>query len=121
MRESTIQARIRLAIAKYATVFRNNSGVAKYPDGSTVRYGVANPGGSDLIGWRSIVVTPDMVGKKLAIFTAIECKSKNGVVSGEQQTFLNAVRKAGGYSGVARSEQDALDICIGRCEYNNVE
>ena len=55
-------------------LFRNNCGALKDADGRLIRYGVANPGGSDLIGWRSLTVTPDMVGRKLAVFLAIEVK-----------------------------------------------
>jgi hypothetical protein len=36
---------------------------------------------ADLIGWRSITITPDMVGTTVAIFASIEVKTPTGRVS----------------------------------------
>lgn len=110
LNEATIQAKIRLTIAKHATVFRNNVGATKTDDGRYIQYGVCNPGGSDLIGWKSLVITPEMVGQKFAQFVAIECKSAKGKVSEDQKRFLNAVKNAGGIAGVSRSEVEALAL-----------
>jgi hypothetical protein len=71
-----------------------------------VRYGLANPGGSDLIGWTSRTVTPDMVGKKIAIFTAVEVKTATGRTSEAQRNFLQAVETAGGIAVIAHNEAD---------------
>jgi hypothetical protein len=38
---------------------------------------VGVPGMSDLIGWTKIQVTPDMVGKEIAMFTAVEVKTES--------------------------------------------
>ena len=67
-------------------------------------------GSSDLIGWSQVAVTRDMVGKELAVFTAIEVKTKTGRASREQLRFIEAVRAAGGFAGIARSEEDALAL-----------
>jgi hypothetical protein len=67
-------------------------------------------GSSDLIGWRSVEVTPDMVGKRHALFLAIECKSERGKASDEQQNFIDRVRADGGLAGIARTPDDALLI-----------
>lgn len=72
--------------------------------------GLCAPGSSDLIGWTTIIVTPDMVGRKLAIFTAVEVKTEDGVVDPDQYKFIDVVTEAGGFAGVARSPQDALKI-----------
>jgi hypothetical protein len=108
--EATVLSKVRLAIARYATVFRNNCGAYKSPAGHWLQYGVANPGGSDLIGFRPVEITPDMVGSTIAQFVAIECKSAVGKVSPDQQRFLDLVKKAGGCAGVARSDVDALAL-----------
>jgi len=109
MKETSIQKRIMLAVSNAGcSIFRNNSGVHKTEDGRFIRYGVGSPGGSDLIGWKSVTITPDMVGKKVAVFTAIEVKTPTGRITQEQQNFIVAVNRAGGIGFVARSADDAL-------------
>ncbi|MEM7046052.1 MAG: VRR-NUC domain-containing protein [Pseudomonadota bacterium] len=78
-----------------ARVFRNNVGVATYPGGERVRYGLC-PGSSDLIGWMPVTITPEMVGKTVAVFLAVEVKGPRGRLSGAQENFLERVKKAGG-------------------------
>lgn len=106
MKEGNLMRRLMLALPRAVTIFRNNQGVARYPDGSAVKYGIANPGGSDLIGWTSRTVTANMVGQKIAIFTAIEVKTGTGRLSAPQEQFLKCVESAGGIAVVARSESD---------------
>jgi hypothetical protein len=91
-------------------LWRNNCGALKDAEGRLIRYGVANPGGSDLIGWRSITVTPDMVGQKLAVFLAIEVKGERTRVTDQQRNFLDRVKADGGLAGVARTVEDAKAI-----------
>lgn len=90
-------------------LFRNNVGVLQDRNGQYVNYGLAR-GSSDLIGWRTVTITPSMVGQQLAVFAAIEVKSATGRVSDEQQNFIDAVNRAGGYAGVARSIEEAGSI-----------
>lgn len=91
-------------------LFRNNCGALKDAEGRLIRYGVANPGGSDLIGWRSVTVTPDMLGQKIAVFLAIEVKGERGKATDAQVNFISRVKADGGLAGVARSIDDALGI-----------
>ncbi|MEO5375642.1 MAG: VRR-NUC domain-containing protein [Alphaproteobacteria bacterium] len=93
-------------------VFRNNCGVALHPDGSRVVYGLC-PGSSDLIGFRTVTVTPDLVGRQLAQFVAIEVKTATGRVSPEQRRFLDAVERAGGLAAVVRSPEAAAALFQG--------
>ena len=86
-------------------LFRNNCGALKDADGRLIRFGVANPGGSDLIGWRSVTVTPEMVGRKVAVFLAIEVKGERGRATDAQVNFINRVKADGGLAGIARSQQ----------------
>ncbi len=74
-----------------------------------VRYGL-QPGSSDLIGWRTVTVTPEMVGQQVAVFTSIEVKAASGRLRPEQRQWLDAVQTAGGIGGVARSVADAVAI-----------
>jgi hypothetical protein len=53
--------------------------------GNFIRYGLANDSkvlgdmlkSGDLIGWRPVVITADMVGKVIAQFISVECKSSD--------------------------------------------
>ena len=53
-------------------------------------------GTSDIIGIQSITITPDMVGKKIGVFTAIEVKDPNHKTNPEllnkQNKFINIIR-----------------------------
>jgi hypothetical protein len=91
-----------------ARLWRNNTGALKDAQGRLVRYGLC-PGSSDLIGLRTITITPDMVGQTLAVFTAIEVKDR-GRPTPEQLAFIAMVQQAGGLAGVARSTDDARAI-----------
>jgi hypothetical protein len=70
-------------------------------------------GSGDLIGWRETTITPDMVGRTVAIFASLEIKTAIGVVKPEQKKWDEAVRAAGGISGFARSTEDARAIIEG--------
>ena len=72
--------------------------------------GVGGDGGADLIGFRIIEVTPEMVGKRIAQFCAIETKSTRGRKESEQITFIDGVRAAGGIAGFARSVAEAENL-----------
>lgn len=111
--EATVLAKILLAASKLQNrLFRNNVGLFKTIDGRTVKTGLHN-GSSDLIGWTQVKITPDMVGKTVAIFTAIECKKEgfvfpktpNETLKG-QINFIEQIKKSGGYAGFARSEEE---------------
>lgn len=60
----------------------------------------------DAYGWRTVTITPDMVGQVIAQHVEIEAKSGEGSESPEQRAWGNAVRAAGGIAGVARTMDD---------------
>lgn len=66
------------------------------------------PGASDYMGWTQMVVTPNMVGKKIAVFTAVEVKDVKGRLSSEQEHFIDVVKDAGGIGIVPRSPEEAV-------------
>jgi hypothetical protein len=74
-----------------------------------VRYGLER-GSSDLIGFTSIEILPEMVGQKIAVFTAIEVKSDTGKLSPEQENFINMVNHFGGIAGMATCVDEAREI-----------
>lgn len=107
MSEIGEQSRIMLALGGtiHIRVFRNNVGLAKFPNGSVVKYGLAT-GSADLIGWRSVTITQEMVGKTVAVFLSVECKAPKGRLTDKQTAWMEAVNKAGGIAVVAKSVDD---------------
>jgi hypothetical protein len=121
--ETNLLKRIQLAAPKlHARLFRNNVaqawvGNAKRVSPTSVLIVDARPlhaglcvGSSDLIGWTEVKVTPEMVGRKIAVFTAIEGKTGRVRVTPEQANFIQQVQAAGGFAGVAREPQDITSI-----------
>ena len=136
--EGSVQRMIWVAVAATTILFRVNTGrawlsglgppgVRKLTDGSvhvqaarSIALGFARPDGEtvtgtpDLIGWTPVVITPDMVGCRVAVYTAIETKkTKGGRTSDDQVNFIQQVRKAGGIAGVANSPEAAREIVEG--------
>jgi hypothetical protein len=108
--EQSIQQHIRLTCSTGATrLFRNNTGTLRDQHGRPVSFGLAK-GSADLIGWRTVTITPEMVGQQVAVFTSIEVKTPTGRVKPEQQQWLDAVQAAGGIAGVARSVTEAQSL-----------
>ena len=110
--ETKIQQQIRLGLGTRPDLrlFRNQ--VGQLPDprtGRPVQFGLAK-GSADLVGWKTVTVTPDMLGQQIAVFTSIEVKTPNGRLSGPQRNWLHTVQTAGGFAGVARSTEEALQI-----------
>lgn len=106
-------------------LFRNSSGAAwigsdkRLPNGAVL---LVNPrrihfglcvGSSDLIGWRTVTVTPEMVGTKVAVFVAAEGKAGRRKATTEQAAFIETVRAAGGRAGVFYTTDDVERILNG--------
>ena len=118
--ETDVQRHIQLEVGSRldTRLFRNNVGVLRDEQGNYVRYGLC-PGSSDLIGWKSVTITPDMVGQTLAVFVALECKKKvldrwrPKITEREksQWAFIDRVRAMGGLADMVDSLDSAL-TCI---------
>lgn len=122
--ESEIQQLIQLEGPNWHTILmRNNSGALKDHEGRLVRYGLGNVSkkhndqmkSSDLIGIKTIVITPDMVGQMVAVFTAIEVKREDWKRDEEnkkenaQFNFIEWIKKRGGIAGFASSVKQFVD------------
>lgn len=133
-KEHALQNGIRNALAGRALIFRANVGkawqsndVVKVPRKMPVVMGPRDvllknarpfetglpPGFADLFGLVAVEITPDMVGQKLAVFTALEVKD-GARVSPLQKNFINAVNDNGGRAGVVRSVDDAERLVFGK-------
>jgi len=107
--EAAIMRAIQIEASKQGCrLFRNNCGQAITKSGNIIRFGLANPGGSDLIGWTPVTITKDMVGKICCVFTAIEVKRPRKKPTQAQADFIEAVKKAGGIALVACSVEEVL-------------
>ena len=108
--EATTSNEIRAVLNTGKTrAFRNN--IAKLQvRGQWVNYGIPGSGGSDLIGLHSLTITPAMVGKRVAVFLAVEVKSDTGKATSDQLAFIEFVKAMGGIAGVARSSDEALNL-----------
>lgn len=87
--------------------------VGRKDNGEEIRVmlGWDKDGSADWIGWQSIVVTPEHVGKRLAVFVGIEAKrAEGGTLQPNQREFIRALSEAGGIAGVARNAEDAERI-----------
>lgn len=127
MSEAHISQSIRLRLSQgICRLFRNNVGTAwqgdatMLPNGDVlirrprrVTYGLM-VGSADLIGWRSIRVTPPMVGTVLGQFTSIEVKTKDGKIEDEQRNWCRRVIEAGGLGGIVRSVEEAEKLVAER-------
>jgi hypothetical protein len=83
--EQSIQQHIRITCSTGATrLFRNNTGTLKDQHGRPVQFGLCK-GSADLIGWKQVTVTPEMVGQQVAVFLSIEVKTPTGRIRPEQQ------------------------------------
>lgn len=116
MMEKNILNSVLLAASKAlpnVRLFRNNTGMAwvgkmlHRTTAGTVALENARPlhaglcvGSSDLIGWTSVQITPEMVGRKVAVFTAVEIKQPGKKPTEAQVNFIENVRSAGGIGTV---------------------
>ena len=96
------------------TLHPNPSGVATIMNEggkvSQLAYGMGQrDGGARLIGWRSMTITPDMVGRKVAVFAAIEPIGDVRMAPATAQ-FLRRVVEAGGLAGTAISLEEVRRV-----------
>lgn len=80
-------------------LFRNQTGSYELKDGRWITSGLC-VGSSDLIGYYPIIVTPDLVGKTIAVFVGIEAKGPTGRIRPEQAKFLEVIKRAGALATV---------------------
>lgn len=110
MGETKIMRDIQVeASARGSRLWRNNVGLFETADRRKIRTGLC-PGSSDLIGYKPLVITPELaqklIGTKIAIFVACEVKDQRGRLSKEQAAFLTQVAQDGGIAFVAKSKDE---------------
>jgi len=124
--ESTVQQEIQIEARYYGcTLLRNNSGALKDQGGRLVRFGLGNISkqhsdnskSSDLIGILQIIITPEMVGKTVGVFVALEVKKEEWSINKKldkheiaQANFINWIRSIGGIASFCNSTEQLKDI-----------
>jgi hypothetical protein len=123
--ESRVQSLVRLeAAAKGVYLWRNNVGAGSIApdhcptcghdtDRRPIRWGLANDSAklnkvlksADLIGGRPVVITPDMVGKTVLVFTSRECKPEGWEPDNSerylaQKAWADLINKLGGDAAI---------------------
>lgn len=60
-------------------------------------------GSHDMIGWRPLLITQEMVGQTIAQFTSMEVKTEDLKATPEQITWRDNVNEAGGHAKIVYS------------------
>lgn len=125
--EAIASAKCRLQAGRHkCRLFRNNSGMFYNEHGQPVYFGLGNSNkkvagkkisdirkSSDDIGYTTVTITQEMVGKKIAVFTSIEMKAEKFKIKDEypektrefkQKKWNDMVIKAGGIAGFAKDK-----------------
>ena len=122
MSEGDLSKLIQLEALKYkCKLMRNNAGSMTDKTGRVVRYGLGNVSkklwdnwkSSDLIGYTQVVITPDMVGRTVAVFTAVEVKlpsSPKDVRYKAQEKFIQQVQADGGIGSIIKSVDELKEM-----------
>jgi len=122
--ESEVQQEIQLEAPKMGvTLMRNNNVAFKDESGRMVRAGLGNVSpnqpykSSDLIGFTEIIITEQMIGQRIAIFTAVEIKRQSWKATKDereekQRNFINWIKARGGIAGMVNSVDDFVKLFI---------
>lgn len=126
MKENPVAQRVQLEWANLGGLpMRNNVGACEDATGRFIRYGLMNESAkmnaqiksSDYIGITPTLITPQMVGYYLGVFTAIETKASDWKFSQADQRavaqarFHDIVRAHCGFAGFATGPDDVRLIC----------
>ena len=118
--EAAVSQEIQLEASRRGVVlWRNNVGAAVDHRGIPVRYGLANISkamnakykSGDFIGITPTLITQDMVGLVIGVFTSIEAKHSEWVYKGAgrevaQNNWLKLIKNYGGIAVFATGSED---------------
>lgn len=114
MRETPESKTLKLVLLGASAIpgcrlFRNNVGTFYTREGRPVKCGLG-AGTSDTIGYRSLVIRAEDVGKTVLQFIAVEVKTPTGRLSKGQASFLKFINDRGGLAFTARSVESIKQI-----------
>lgn len=114
---------------KYPFTYRNDRGCA-YRKGKPIYYGIPEPKrgkgkepesamkGGDRIGFKTIKVTPDMVGKNIAVFVNVEIKGPGDKAKEGQVRWHNFILQHGGISEIWKEDGEIISCETTKKEVN---
>jgi hypothetical protein len=121
--ETVFMKKMRLLLQRRFNVrlFRNNVGRAWTGESVPVVAGILikrpyqiafglAPGSHDVIGVSSVIVTPDMVGKRIGVFTSIETKGQHARTTEAQLNWRSMVLSMGGIAGIVRDYGSSVEL-----------
>jgi hypothetical protein len=98
-------------------LYKNFTGFITYGEQTTgkrrgYRVGLTKTGSSDLVGPTTITITPEMVGKQVAVFSVFEVKRPDQPPkpTPDQILFIDNITARGGIAGVVQKPEDVRDI-----------
>jgi len=120
MSETAVDQRVMIKASQAGHRFwRNNIGVAVDERGVPVRFGLANDSSKinkklksgDRIGITKIIVTPEMVGKLVGVFTSLEIKHQGWCYTGKgreaaQLAWIELIISLGGIASFISDENE---------------
>lgn len=89
---------------------RNRRGMVDLASGAKMPIGLAEPLILDEIGYLTITVTPEMLGRRIAVLLVIEDKTDTGVLGEHQRKCIEELRDAGAIAGVSTGPEDSERI-----------
>lgn len=98
------------AALKGGVLRRNRRGMVDMPHGGKLPIGLSEPLILDEIGYLTITVTPELLGRRIAVLMVIEDKTDTGVVAEHQQRCIEELRDAGAIAGVSTGPEDSERI-----------
>jgi len=115
VKEKNIQNASLLAVGtdKDVLAMRLHSGIFRSMDDPSRIVKVGTPGVSDSIAIVRVVITPDMVGKSIAVCAAAEFKTLKGKQRDAQKNWQAAFEKRGGKYRLIRSAEEMKDFIDG--------
>jgi hypothetical protein len=129
MNEHDIQDKIRVYVSEnqLATLFRANVGeswtgnkIERTFDGRIIIYQPRRlstglpPGFPDLFGFKTVIITPDIVGRQVAVFAFLEVKQPGKKPTEKQAHMIDFLKKNGAIGGVARSPEETDQLLKGK-------
>ncbi len=86
---------------------RNRRGMVDLPSGGKMPIGLSEPLILDEIGYLTITVTPELLGRRIAVLLVIEDKTDTGVLAPHQERCIQELREAGAIAGVSTGPEDS--------------